>query len=384
MENAQPKKSKRSSQGPLVIWHGMTVRQLARFFRYGPLLSWRRSLTTATLPGMAVYNSVMALAEKAVYGTQLRSMTIDKTPLFVIGHWRSGTTLLHNLLAQDPQFCYPNMYETLFPNHFLLTENVSTKLTASLVPQTRPMDNLPAGWSIPQEEDIAMAILTCVSPYMIMAHPDREERIDTFFDLQGLPPAQLRDWKQEYMTFLKKVSLRSPDRRLVVKSPVNTLRIPVLLDLFPDAKFVFIYRNPFDVWNSSVHLRRTVFRENCLGFPKLDGLETAISNIMDRTSETYQRDKALLPPGRLHEVKFEELEQDPVGELAKVYSALNLEGFSQLEKILEPQVPELKRFKKNKFKYDREHLDAIYERHRPLFDLYGYPHPAEQYETAAA
>ena len=83
-------------------------------------------------------------------------------------------------------------------------------------------------------------------------------------------------------------------------------------------------------------------------------------------------------------MKFEELEQDPVGEMAKVYSALNMDGFEQLQKILEPQVPELKKFKKNAFKHDRAKMDAVYERLRPIFDMNGYPHPAEQFETAAA
>ncbi|MEZ6068470.1 MAG: hypothetical protein R3B90_22770 [Planctomycetaceae bacterium] len=80
-----------------------------------------------------------------------------------------GTTLLHNLLAQDPDYTCPNMYQVIFPNHFLLTEKVIGAATSWMVPSKRPMDNVPAGWHMPQEEDIALAILTCLSPYMLVA-----------------------------------------------------------------------------------------------------------------------------------------------------------------------------------------------------------------------
>lgn len=384
MGKPSAKKPKRSSQGPLVIWHGMTMRQLARFFAYKPLLSWRRALPIATLPGFSVYNSVMGLAEKAIYGSRVEATKIDKAPLFVIGHWRSGTTLLHNLLAQDPQFTFPNMYQVVFPNHFLLSESLITRLTKNLVPESRPMDNLPAGWHIPQEEDIGMAILTCLSPYMLMANPDHDEWVRRFWDLKQLSPGEMARWKREYMTFLKKVTLRDPEKRLVLKSPVNTLRIPILMDLFPDAKFVYIYRNPFDVFNSAVHLRKTMFRENCLGFPDLSLIEESIFWVQEYTFRTYQRDKQLLPPNRLYEIKFEELEQDPVGGLEKMYSALEMGSFENLRALIEPQVPELKRFKKNQFKYDRALMDEVYDRLRFIFDQNGYPHPAEVYETVAA
>jgi hypothetical protein len=194
-------KPKRSRQGPLVIWHGMTIRQMMRLFAYGPLLHWRRTPQIASLPLFALYNSTMGLLEKAVYGRRIEQVKLDKAPVFVIGHWRSGTTLLHNLLAQDPQFNFPKMYEVVFPSHFLLTENVVGKLTAPLVPQSRPMDNVPAGWDVPQEEDIAMAILTCLSPYMMLAQPDRNDLVRPFWDLSLLSEDELNFWKREYITF---------------------------------------------------------------------------------------------------------------------------------------------------------------------------------------
>ncbi len=376
--------SLRSKQGGLVLWDGMNIRQMARFFSARPLLHWRKSLPIATLPGFALYNSVMGALESLIYSRQIEKWTIERPPLFVIGHWRSGTTLLHNLLAQDPQHNYPKMYQVVFPNHFLLTEKVMARLTAWMVPKSRPMDNVPAGWHVPQEEDIAMVILTCLSPYMMLANPDRMDKVRHMWDLKGLSAEQLDFWKQQYLRLLKKVS-RGDSRRLVLKSPVNTLRIPILRELFPGAQFIYIYRNPFDVLRSAVHLRQTMFRENCLGKPRIDRaqLEESIAWVHRLAFDTYHKDKQSLAPHELCEVRFEDLEQDPLGQLETIYRTLELDGFDQLRKIIEPQVPSLKRYKKNKYPATRKQMDEVYERFRYAFDYYGYPHPAETFETAA-
>lgn len=164
---------KHSRQGPLTIWHMMTLGQMRSALRLRPRLGWSHAHKIALLPGLGIYNSLMRAVERALYGRRVRDFTLAHAPLFIIGHWRSGTTLLHNLLAQDPQFGFPTMYQAAFCNHFLLTQDVVTRLTGWLMPTTRPMDNLPAGWQIPQEEDIGMAIQCQISPYVLAADPDR-------------------------------------------------------------------------------------------------------------------------------------------------------------------------------------------------------------------
>ncbi|MCA9053074.1 MAG: sulfotransferase [Planctomycetaceae bacterium] len=375
-------KPKESGQGGLTLWHGMTLRQMVRLAAYGPILHWKRTHRIVTLPGFGLYNSLMALAERIVYGRKIAETRLAKPPLFVIGHWRSGTTLLHNLLAQDPQFNFPNLYECVFPNHFLLTEKVITRLTRWMIPNTRPMDNVPAGWDCPQEEDIAMAILTCLSPYMLCARPDRNDLVRPLWDLSLLSEQETAEWKAAYVRFLTKVSL-GDRRQLVVKTPANTLRIPLLRSIFPDAKFVYIYRNPLDVFKSTVHMRKAMFRENSLGCPRLTDIEDAAYWLQEFTHRTYERDKKSLPAGSLHEVRFEDLEQDPLGEMQKVYETLNLEGWDDLEAILSPQVPSLRRYKKNKFQPDQKQANECYSRLRMLFEHHGYDHPLHGLERAA-
>ena len=80
-------------------------------------------------------------------------------PIFILGHWRTGTTLLHEFMIRDERFGYPTTYECMDPNHFLLTEGLFTRWLNFLVPTHRPMDNMKAGFDRPQEDEFALCML---------------------------------------------------------------------------------------------------------------------------------------------------------------------------------------------------------------------------------
>ncbi len=114
--------AKASSQGAITLWLGLKLSTMARVFRMGAEIHPSRWARLALLPGMAVYNSTMAAIESLRYSRKLRETQITQPPVFVLGHWRSGSTLLHNLITMDPQFSFVNLYQTMFPWHFLTTE----------------------------------------------------------------------------------------------------------------------------------------------------------------------------------------------------------------------------------------------------------------------
>ena len=92
-------------------------------------------------------------------------------PLFVLGHWRSGTTLLHELLILDERHTYPNTYECFAPHHFIWTEWFVPPLLRKLLPSTRPMDAMEAGWERPQEDEFALCNMGIPTPYLAWAFP---------------------------------------------------------------------------------------------------------------------------------------------------------------------------------------------------------------------
>ena len=266
--SSTPNKSavKRSSQGPLTIWHGVDLPRLFKLFALKPPVSISRIGRVATLPLLATYNSVMKGVEKVTHGRKVAQTDINPEPLFVVGHWRSGTTLLHNLMCQDEQFAFPNLYECLFPHHFLVTETVATPLTGWMLPKSRPMDNVPCGWDLPQEDEIAICMLSLLGPYRMMAVMEQRSKYDHMFDPADMRPDERQELRDTISYFMKKLSVRYRDasgqpKPLCMKSPSHTFRVAELIDMYPKARFVYIHRHPYDVFNSTCHLRKTMWAE---------------------------------------------------------------------------------------------------------------------------
>jgi len=374
MSTRKTTKAAKHSQGGLLIWHGMSCSGLWRLFRSKPSLHWSRLDRILSLPVSGVFNSVMKRAESLVYGKRVRETKIEHPPLFVFGYWRSGTTLLQNLLSHDPQFQHLGLYRALFPWHFLLTEKVVTKLTAPFVPKNRPMDNMSVHWDAPQEDDVSLCIMSNVSPINLLSHPTDFSHFWKALDFERLEPKERQRWKDSLALLVKKLTFTSP-KRIMMKSPFHTYRIPELLELFPDARFLYIHRNPYNIFRSALHLRRRMIEENTLGRSVFDGNEEQVIESYKFGFEKYERDRLLVPEEHRHEICYEELEQDPIGVLRKAYAGLDLPGFEALEKELEPQVESLKRYKKNEFNDDPYWVDRVYNELKPAFDRFGYDKP---------
>jgi omega-hydroxy-beta-dihydromenaquinone-9 sulfotransferase len=371
-------------QGFFCIWHGSSFGGWLRLLATRPPIHWSRLHKVATVTALSAVNSVTNLCESIVYGKKIAQQTIDHDPVFILGHWRSGTTLLHNLMTMDPQFTFPNLYEVMFPGNFLLTERLITSLTSWAIPKTRPMDNVEAGYHMPQEDEVALVLLSGISPYLMLAHPTDPSKYERYLELTDISEKELARWKERFLYFLKKLTIKA-NKPIVFKSPTHTFRIPLLLEMFPNAKFVYIYRDPYAVYSSSLHLRKTLFTENGLSRIVMDEkMEEDALNMYTHCFETYERTRGLIPAGNLCEIRFEDLESDPLGEMHRVYDSLSLGGWENLEPAITKKLPDLTCYRKNSFKMDENLMRRVYSRWRPAFDRYGYPSRLPEHETAAA
>src|SRR5678816_885369 len=88
-------------------------------------VSPRRLPRAMAITAQSAQNSAMKWIEDVRYGASVRDANV-LPPLFVLGHWRSGTTHLHNLLAVDDRFAFPNNYQALFPHAFLSMERAQS------------------------------------------------------------------------------------------------------------------------------------------------------------------------------------------------------------------------------------------------------------------
>lgn len=363
--------SKTSEWAPR-IWLGCDLFALLRLFwlgRYSFDLKHLRLLPLCTI--FALAHTFLRYVQSGLYGQRIRNTPIVHPPLFILGHWRSGTTLLHELLVLDPRHTCPETYECFDPCHPLITERGMKRYFSWMLPERRIMDNMPVGWDRPQEEEFALAMLGAPSPYLDIAFPNRAPLEPASLDLDELPPRLRTLWKKTFMRFLQTISLRD-SRRLVLKSPPHTCRIPTLLELFPEARFVHIVRDPVAVYFSTVNLWKTLFRVQAMQTANFAGIEERVFETFLHMHERLRQTRPLIGPDRFHELRYEELIKDPMSEIRKLYERLELGDFETLRPKLERYLADNARYERNKWQPSEAQVAEITRRWGEVMERYGY------------
>jgi hypothetical protein len=316
-------------------------------------------------------HTVLSILQECWYGAQIKRTPIAHDPIFIIGHWRTGTTLLHEYLILDERHTYPNTYECLEPNHFLLTERFFQRWVRFLTPSHRPMDNMKAGWERPQEDEFALCMLGLPSPYLTMAFPNRPPQYQEYLDLEGLSRRELAIWKRTFHRFLQVLTYKNP-KRLVLKSPPHSCRIKVLLEMFPDARFIHIVRDPRVVFPSTVNLWKSLYRKHGLQTPTFEGLEENVFSTFTRLYQKLEEGKKLVRPNRFCELRYEDLVRDPIGEMEKLYANLGLDGFDEFLPRLKEYLDENADYETNRYELFPEQEEEIERRWGSIIRQYGY------------
>jgi hypothetical protein len=329
---------------------------------------WPRA---AAVTMASVGNSFHRRREEAAFGRAVDETTVPP-PLFVLGMWRSGTTHLHNLLSLDDRFAFPNLYQVTYPHTFLSTEAGLSKTLGFFVPETRPQDNVRLDFGQPSEDEFALAVMTFRSALLAWAFPRNAGRYDRYLTFRGATDAEVAAWRAAFLRFVKKLTYKY-DKPLVLKSPPHTARVRLLLDLFPDARFVHVVRDPYRIFPSARHTTETVFRYVNLNKSDLDVTDRVLSQY-NEIFDAFFEEKGLIPDGRLHEVRFEDLERDPVGRMRGVYEALDLPDFAHVEPALRRYLGSVSGYRKNDYVDLEPGLkERVAREWRRSFEAFGYP-----------
>lgn len=315
-------------------------------------------------------NTLLRLLEDIVYSGQIARIEIEHPPLFIIGHWRCGTTLLHELLTLDKRRTAPTTYECFFPNHFLITERFAVRYLGFLTPARRPMDNMPVGFERPFEDEYALCIMGQPSVYHTIAFPENAQHID-YISLENLSKWELKRWKESFIHFLKRITFLRP-RQIVLKSPTHTCRIKVLLELFPKAQFVHIVRNPYDVFLSMLHLLNTMFSVYGLKQPKFETLKEYVFELFNYLHEKLDETKSLIDPHRFYELRYEDLICNPVDQIQDLYENLGLGEFETFLPALKEYLASSANYQPNRFDLSPDLRAEIGRRWGWVVRKYGY------------
>lgn len=382
----QPKKKrkKKKRKGPfkvyreggwlLYFWHGMRFGVWLRFLargRFDITLNCLPNILTVTL--FTPMNSLLYFVSEAIYRRRVEAHRIDPPPIFVIGHWRSGTTLLHDLLSADPAHGYPTTYQCFFPNHFLLTGGAVRRWFNVFLPKRRPMDNVPVGVDRPQEDEFALANLGLKSPMLSMAWPRHGPQDMEYLDLSSLDTEARSLWERTFLWFLRRLSYRQR-QRIVLKSPAHTARVDTLVRLCPGARFVHIARDPLSVIPSSMKLWKALNSVQGLHNPAQDDpwLEDFVFDMFNRVHQSYEDHRAMIPDGHLTEISFEDLVADPKTVLRSIYDELDLGDFTRAEPAIDAYLASARDYQANVHSLPDDMREKIVTRCAPYMSRFGY------------
>jgi hypothetical protein len=311
--------------------------------------------------------------ESLRYGRPLRQTRIVEPPVFLLGYGRSGTTHLHNLLFKTGRFGVVSTYQASVHPIALLGRGWLPRLFAKQMPSKRPMDNVAIELEGPQEEEMAMINATRFAPLHFMSFPkELPDMYDRYVTDRDQDPEATAAWNAAYMDVLKKAQILSGGKRLALKTPPNTGRIPDLLEMFPEARFVHIVRNPYPVYQSMRNMYRKVLPRQVLQELDWEAVDRWTLDAYPKLMKRYLADRKRIPPGHLIEITYEELVARPLETLERIYDTLELGEFGAVRPSLESYLESLGGYQKNIFEFPAEIVNDVNEHWSFAFEAFGY------------
>ncbi len=268
-------------------------------------------------------------------------------PVFVVAPARSGTTLLYNLLASDPQFVGALLYRSLFPALSFrrairalgarLGEERSQEILAKMHRDLEQADSVHRTRVNELEEDGPFFEQRLASPFSMRFFPywsgmQRRAQLD------DCAPAARRGVLKGYYAMVQRVLYDSPERTYLAKAVCSAGRIASLLELFPDARMIHIVRHPFKVIPSALHMHWVMSNIGVAPSKRPDLYSSVFTHeYFEGLLFNYQRLlewERRLPPARWLTLRFEGLIADPRGTVDQVYQHFGIERGAAAERAI--------------------------------------------------
>ena len=295
-----------------------------------------------------------------------------RKPIFIAGLPRSGTTLLHNLLAQDPANRVPMTWEVMFPSpppertHYETDPRIdkaekTLRWLDRLAPDFKAIHSV--GARLPQE-CIAITSYAFESPRFHTTHnvvsyqawlTDREPHAAYAF----------------HRRMLQHLQWRCPARRWILKSPAHLFAFTAIFKIYPDAGIVQTHRDPFDVLPSTASLTAVLRR----AFSDKIDLEDIGAEVIQRWAEGIRRAMAIrndhgVARDRFIDVRYRDLVSDPIATVRRVYAVFDLGWTGDVEDRMQRFLTANPQHKHGKHDYALAQYGLIPENIRCLFQSY--------------
>jgi len=325
--------------------------------------------------GAALGRAPASLAERALIARHLPNAAEMAPPVFILGHWRSGTTHLYNVMSHAGWGYVPPVATGLPWDMFGIGRAFRGLLERQL-PETRFIDNIPVTPTSPQEDEIAIANMSPVSFYHGIYFPkDFDRLIDRGLFFDGLSRAEVAAWEARFVYLMRKLALQQ-GARLLIKNPVYTARPAQLARLFPGAKFIHIHRNPFDVFLSMRNFYARLLERFALQ-PVPEGLDidATILRVYSRMMEAFEEQTSGFAAPDFVELPYDMLDSAPMEALERIYRTLDLDGFAAARPAMEAYLASVTSYRKNAFKGDNAAIETVSAHWGRWIEKWGYAVP---------
>ena len=304
---------------------------------------------------------------------KMADQPLEMDPVFILGHWRSGTTFMHNVFSCDKHFGYNTTYQTVFPNLMLWGQPFFKKNMSILMPDKRPTDDMELKVDLPQEEEFALANMMPYTYYNFWFFPKHTlDYCERYLLFNTITEEERKIFMDTFRKLIKISLWNTKGTQFLSKNPPHTGRIKTLVEMFPNAKFIYLMRNPYTVFESTRSFFTNTIQPLRLQDITNEQIESNVLEIYRRLYDKYEEEKHLIPEGNLVEVKFEDFEQDAFSMTEDIYKRLDLPGFQESKAEIEKYLGKKKGYKKNQYKYNDRTVKLVEENWEKALKQWGY------------
>ena len=324
--------------------------------------------------GSSAARAPASLVERRLISPRL-PVRIEPPPIFIVGHWRTGTTLLHNLMHFGP-FGTITSAEVGIPWNFWLLAPLLRASRRHLLPKDRFVDRMPVLISSPQEDESALAAMVPLSPLHAVYFPSRFRDLvmaGTFHD--GTTSTQRQEWEATLVYLHKKMAWASSGKRQLIKNPTHTARIAQLRRVFPNSKFIHVVRSPYEVFPSMCNFYWRLMRRFALQPYGNAPVEEVVLDVYERLMDIAFSDLSQVPAQDRLEVRFEELVGNPECALKRIYQHFGIGDAQHAISGARSYLQSVTGYRQNTYRLSARQLHLVEARWGRFARQYGYRAP---------
>jgi len=331
------------------------------------------NLQWMTAIASSIIRSPFTALEKKTTARAFKKMGTMKSPIFIVGHWRTGTTHLGNILSKSPQFGFVSPLATGLPWNLLLIGKWFRPILEKILPSDRLIDQVKVKPDSPQEDAFGIANMQTISFAHGLYFPGNFENSfnkGVFFD--GATDKEIANWIKMHQYFLKKVYLDQYKKKLIIRNPAYTTRIPLLKKIWPGAKFIHIHRNPYRVFQSMRNYFHKLFPALSLQSYEHLEIDSLILHNYTRMMKQLITDSENLTEDEFIEIRFEDLDENAVNIINTIYDRFKLPDFDSDKEYFARYLNAIKKYKKNVYEQSSEDRSLVEKHWKPFIEYWDY------------